>query len=369
MAPRISQRDIARHLGVHVTTVSLALRRHPSIPVKTRERVEEAARNLGYRPDPALTALMAYRRRAAPASSGLVLGYLTYWPGCDDWRKYPALARFFQGAQKRATDLGYKLEHIWLRRPGITLKRWNQILRARNLAGLILAPPPMGRGHLRLAWQDFHAVRIDSAFLWPPLHSVGNNQLQVITLAMRQVYLHGYRRIGFAMDERVNQRVARLYSAGYLDEQERLHHIEKIPMLLTSNWNKDVFLEWLAKYKPSVVISTDFDIKGWIEASGLKIPEEIGFIDLDIKDATGKCAGVFQNHEDVGALAVDTVISLMNRNERGIPKKCSAILVEGAWVQGRTIRNLRTNAARNDKTERPKLSRRAQKASSNPISA
>ncbi len=59
---RITQRDIARHLGVHVSKVSLALRRHSSIPADTRERVEKAARDLGYRQDPALTALMAFRR-------------------------------------------------------------------------------------------------------------------------------------------------------------------------------------------------------------------------------------------------------------------------------------------------------------------
>lgn len=44
----ISQREIARHLGVSVMTVSRALRGHPDLAPATRERIVKAAEELGY---------------------------------------------------------------------------------------------------------------------------------------------------------------------------------------------------------------------------------------------------------------------------------------------------------------------------------
>ena len=48
--------DIAREAGVHVTTVSLALRNHPRLPESTRLRLQNLAKLRGYTPDPWLPA-------------------------------------------------------------------------------------------------------------------------------------------------------------------------------------------------------------------------------------------------------------------------------------------------------------------------
>ena len=58
---RTTMADIARKAGVHVTTVSLALRNHPRLPASTRERIQALAKELGYVPDPFLRALVTYR--------------------------------------------------------------------------------------------------------------------------------------------------------------------------------------------------------------------------------------------------------------------------------------------------------------------
>ena len=58
---RPTMKDVAALVGVHQTTVSLALRDHPGIPVATREKIREAAARIGYRPDPALDAFNFYR--------------------------------------------------------------------------------------------------------------------------------------------------------------------------------------------------------------------------------------------------------------------------------------------------------------------
>ena len=65
---RVTLRDLAKKLGVSHTTVSLALREHHSITPARRQEVKRLAEKLGYRPDPFLSALSAYRLQNRPAS-------------------------------------------------------------------------------------------------------------------------------------------------------------------------------------------------------------------------------------------------------------------------------------------------------------
>jgi len=51
-------KDVASAAGVCPATVSLALRNHPSIPEKTRERIRKVADDLGYLPNPRISELM-----------------------------------------------------------------------------------------------------------------------------------------------------------------------------------------------------------------------------------------------------------------------------------------------------------------------
>ncbi|HEX2099257.1 MAG TPA: LacI family DNA-binding transcriptional regulator, partial [Candidatus Synoicihabitans sp.] len=55
-------KDIARVVRLHYSSVSLALREHPSIPEATRARVRRAARRLGYQANPVMSALSGFRR-------------------------------------------------------------------------------------------------------------------------------------------------------------------------------------------------------------------------------------------------------------------------------------------------------------------
>lgn len=50
--PRTTLKDIAKKLGVSVSTVSRALRNHPDIHIETRQAVADVAKELDYFPDP-----------------------------------------------------------------------------------------------------------------------------------------------------------------------------------------------------------------------------------------------------------------------------------------------------------------------------
>ena len=86
---RVTLLDIAKEAGVHVTTVSLALKCHPRIPGETQERVRRIADELGYRPDPMLSSLVAYRTHKRPAAFHGTLAWLVSSAEGFNWQEVP----------------------------------------------------------------------------------------------------------------------------------------------------------------------------------------------------------------------------------------------------------------------------------------
>ena len=110
MNSRVTMAVVAQKAGVHPTTVSLALRNHPSLPISTRKRLQLLAAQMGFRRDPALSALVAYRRHTRPVKGTPLLAYVTHWDSRWGWKDHPAHKAFFDGATMKASPLGYQLE-------------------------------------------------------------------------------------------------------------------------------------------------------------------------------------------------------------------------------------------------------------------
>jgi len=112
----------------------------------------ETVKIMGYRPDPMLSSLMAYRsQNMKKGQYEGTLGWITNYPTRDGWHEYEKVG-IFVGAKRRATELGYKMEVFWLREPGMTSRRITEILIARNIQGLLFIPQPRSRAHLRGAY-------------------------------------------------------------------------------------------------------------------------------------------------------------------------------------------------------------------------
>jgi LacI family transcriptional regulator len=347
---RVTLADIARKAGVHVTTVSMALRDHPRLPEATKKRLKALAAKMGYAPDPFLSALATYRTRSKTPRYHATVAWLTNWATEWGWKKTTAHPQFYSGAEKMAQELGYKLEHFWLRAPGLTEERLGAILDARGISGLILASHGREMGDtVNLDWSKFSCVKIDYFPHEPQVHNVTNHQSDIVRLAMRKVMAAGYRRIGLVMHRGWDHAVDHNWMAGYLSEQQQIEEGSRIPPHIypalhpVGRWmqegasitpNAADFQNWLREYKPDVILSNGAFVRPVLKALSLRIPKDIAFADLFLSDFTGATAGVRQNHETVGALALELVSSQIQHNKRGIPDFPTTTFVGGTWFDG-----------------------------------
>jgi LacI family transcriptional regulator len=331
-------RDIARAAGVHFTTVSLALRNHPRLPRPTCERVQRLAREMGYVPDPMLASLATYRKGLRPVEYQATLAWVTAFPERDRWGQIDIFREQYTGATRRAEELGYKLDHFWLAEPGMTPARATQILRTRNITGLVIAPLPRAGGVVALDWEHFSSVAIGYSLASPALHLVCAHQYRCIRLALHELAARGYRRVGLVVLRASNDRVDHNWLAGYLVEQFDLPEAEQLRPLLLPAWDPEAFVRWLRREKPDAIISKLPETLPTLRSLGIAVPGEIGLAYLSDTHPGDEHSGVDENPRQVGAAAVDFVVAQIHRNERGVPALPRRLLIDGVWVEGATVR-------------------------------
>lgn len=127
-------RDIARHLGIHVATVSRALRGDMRISEILRDQVKKTADNLGYRRDAKLAELMKHLRSSKQRIFQGSLAWITNLDPTDSDTK-ALIQQFLPHAEKRAAALGYKLDTFFQVKPEAA-PSLASIFRARSIHGV-----------------------------------------------------------------------------------------------------------------------------------------------------------------------------------------------------------------------------------------
>jgi LacI family transcriptional regulator len=342
MKRRVTLRDIARELGLHYTTVSLALRNDSRINSATRERVKLEAGRMGYVPDPMVSALSVYRNATKPPSYHGTLAWLVNDAQSQMDEKHH-LRTMLDGVRARAAELGYRLEEFLLRSPAMSEQRMSNILQARGIRGLFVAPQPaiLSDACMQFDWELFAAVAIGYSLASPRLHLVVNHQVRGAKLAVQRLAACGYRRIGLFLSSVTTRRVDDNWVGGYYTEVSRNPDLEYLPPLFFKDYKKrdaGAFRMWLKRHRPDVVLTDHVHTSHWLMAEcGLDPPKEIGLASLYVPTDNEIDSGIDQNDAEIGAAAVDMVVSLLNTNMRGLPIRQRHLLVESTWKQGETI--------------------------------
>ncbi len=336
--------DIADRAGVSRATVSLALRKQAGIPAVTRDRIQKLADQLGYRPNPLVAALMRHHRSTrALRPTHLTLALVLKFSRQDDWRRYLS-PDLIAGAARRAEESGYHLEEFWLGDLGWSGAHLSRVLFHRNVPGLIIAPLPSAVGHLRLEWERFSAVAIGYSLARPQLHRVTTDRYEAMLVAVRELRRRGYRRIGLALDANQDARVHHQWVAAFLWEQRQSRPGERIEPLLAEDrqWTERRFAAWFQKHRPEVVMGYDSRIPAWLKTAAVRLPVETAFVHLWNPAADGEFAGLYHNPPGIGAAAVDYLVGMIQRNERGVPASAHTLQLEASWTEGATVRKVRS---------------------------
>lgn len=315
--------------------VSLALRGHPSIPEATRERVRAAAARLDYRPDPALAALNHYRHQRIPTAPGYVLAYVTCFEKRNGWQQSPFFRRAYRGAFEQAEQLGYRMEHVWLAEPGLTGERFAQVLEARGIRGMVIAPLPQPASRLELPWDRFSCVAIGPSLISPVLNSACGDQYQAIMLALDRLREKGYRRIGLMVHPDADRRHQGKYQAAVAFTATP----ETPPPLVAADPSDGELRGWLRRHRPDVVISdVDANLDRLVRL-GFRVPQKIGFASL-VRSGRREISGVETFPEQIAGAAVLRLQQMLYGNETGVPEYPSCTFLPGKWVEGGTVRRM-----------------------------
>jgi LacI family transcriptional regulator len=324
---------VAAKAGVSAMTVSRAFRNDPSIPEATRQRVRRLAAQMGYRPDPGVSQLMARLRQSRLAASEPI-AWLTTHPTASGWRNNPASLEYHHGAESQAAELGYKLEEFWLAAPGMTDRRMSDILRSRGIRGVLVAPLFEAGRRIDLDWAQFAGATCGGfSLLEPALHRAITHHLSAIRQACAALRELGYGRIGLAINQDLDRRSSGMWLASLLREQLVDAEADRVPPLVAGDWSSANLMEWWRRYRPDVVISFFTALK-WMKAEGLRVPQDCGFALLNL-EAPG-VAGIDEHRADVGAAAVNLVVEQLQAHRLGLPARPKIVMTECTWVDGAT---------------------------------
>lgn len=335
---RPSLRDIGAALGTSHVTVSLALRDSPRVSVARRAEVKAMAEKMGYRPDPMLASLVAYRQGKRPAEIRSCLVWLNQWRDPSELRRFKEFDRYWLGASEAAERLGYRLEEMcW--RPGESGRRLQTILQTRGVRGILLPPHRDGLQIDDFDWSQFSLVRFGASVALRA-HTVTSDQAHCARIAFEKAVELGYQRVGYVSDEAFERNTKGHFREGFLNAQEELaprrRRLNTLMLGANSAAHANELKSWLQRQKPDAVITSSQQLRASVVALGLRVPEDLAVATTSVLDGNFD-TGSDQNSQEIGRVGVSTLASLVLENERGIPRFQRRILVEGKWIQGKSM--------------------------------
>lgn len=337
--------DVAAKLGVSRIAVSMALRNHHRISLKLRAKIKRVAREMGFVPDPFLSALAAHRRQRVPAKDHGVLAWINHWQEPDRLRQFKEFDLYWRGACAAAARFGYRVVEIrW--ESDCSPKRLEKILLARGIEGVLLPPHNSLLNWEDFDWSKFSVVRFGLSVPSPDSNVVTSDVYRATVLAISKIHERGYRRIGLTVNGEFNRRVGGNLLSGFFYAQKLLGLKPALPPLLTFlkdrtpeelSRQKTTLAEWLKRQQPDVLLISDIEMPGMMRELGYRIPRDIAVAGTTVLDIPGVDAGIDQHAEAIGRIAVETLLKQMNVNERGEPRYPTRILVEGRWKDGDSL--------------------------------
>lgn len=319
---------VARAAGVAASTASLALRGSPLVKPATTARVKAVAERMGYRADPRVGSLMARIRRAKAAKDRERLAFVWVSATRADTRREWFAKLIFEGASRRAAELGCALEEFWLDDEGMTAARLEKILVTRGITGVVFSAPLRDMEvTVEWNWGHFAAAIIGNSEFHPSLHRAGHYHYRSMWTAMEKVRAAGCLRPATVLHEPHHRRIHGVHQAAFLANHPLPQHALAMSRFGLPESEAET-RTWLAKVKADALIFVVRPPEERLRA--LRGMTELKRV-VTLASATADLPGIDMREDLVAASAVDLVIAQLHRNERGVPEHPTTLLLEGEW--------------------------------------
>lgn len=340
----MSVRKIASELGLSPSTVSLALRSCPKISAQTREKVMREADRIGYRPNAKLNELMSHLRLNGTRPSEACFGVISFYETLRPWEQSKHLTRIYKSMQTRAEALGYRLESLGLKAPGMSATRFRSVLDTRGIQGLLCFGSPDFEQQFPEEL-DHYAVVTMGLSVDSPLHRVTSHYFNDLYHTLDRLYKMGYRRPGLLLGEYEESRSAHVYPSAYFGWCEhQLGNSSLMPVLRCGNLSAGTIVPWIRNYRPDVIVCAHLytelaKLRGLLETNGLSVPGDIGIAGVSqLLDGT-RLAGMQQNQDLMGSWAVELLASRIMNQDFGFPENPRILMVESKWIEDDSLRS------------------------------
>ena len=339
MAKNPTIRSLARGLRLSVATVSEALRDNPRVKPTTRARVRAAAEKAGYWHNPLLSAALSAVRRARHQEYRGTLALVD--TDEDNRAQYFVFHReIAAGAEARARALGFSTEFFWIgtRAPALPVARLARVLQARGIPGAVLLPFNTAQDLSAFDFSQIAAVQMDHSLVEPRLHTVLPDHYVSMLHALERLTQRGYQRIGLCLEHRKDARLKSKWSAAFLAFFRSYARDTGIPALIEPELTREQFLPWYRHYRPDLIVGHQQAMVDWLQGIKVRVPDQVGFFNLNMTESTGPCAGLDLGPRRLGAAAVESVVAMLHRHERGVPEFPKTSTLEAVWIEGPTVR-------------------------------
>ncbi len=205
---RPTLREVAQLASVSPMTASRVVNGLGVVGAARVARVRAAIEKLGYKPDPALSALAEYRT-GIRSTKGSVLAFLD-----SDGTAYSDAV--YEGLRAEVNLLGYQTERFSLPRDPAKIRRLGQIISHRGIQGVLIGPSAEPREFGNWDWTGMAAVALDALEHHPPVNTVAMDYFHSAFSAAEYLKANGCRRVGLLVQASLQARTGERWMGGYL---------------------------------------------------------------------------------------------------------------------------------------------------------
>jgi len=332
-------KDIARHCGVAVSTVSRVLNDHPDVSEETRKKVQKAVDELHYIPNNSARNLV---KTTSDTIALLVKGV-----------NNPFFSRLIKVIEREITTRGYTLELHQMDTSEDELRIGAQLTNERKLIGILF----LG-GRFNYTPEEIALINVPFVLctytntfgsLDPSTYSsVAIDDRQAARFAVDKLFSLGHRKIAILADDRADKSISELRFQGYKDALAAHGVAFDSDLVACTGSFSDMRAiyaatkELLSRGRSFTAIFAIADLMAIaaikaLSDSGLRVPDDCSIIAIDGLDLSEylvpTLTTLVQPVEEIGVACAGTIIQLVEGSSENRQFAFETILREGGSVR------------------------------------